>query len=125
MMRFINKFKKDGGSIIFVSHDANAIMGICDRAILLKDGKIDYLGEPKKAIEEYDKQMHIDSATKGVGALKIERDNKEREQINSQKYREHERYSEERWQDYRQEAIKKRSILIKYRYVELAWEMTI
>tara|TARA_B100000674_G_scaffold462329_1_gene442224 strand:+ start:412 stop:1815 length:1404 start_codon:yes stop_codon:yes gene_type:complete len=106
-MRFINKFKMNGGSIIFVSHDANAIMGICDRAILLKDGKIDYLGEPKKAIEKYDKQMHIDSATKTVGTQKMERDNKEGKPINSHKYGEDERYYKERWQDYRQEAIKK------------------
>ena len=36
-MRFIQSFKKEG-TILFVSHDTNAVLSLCDRAILLEQG---------------------------------------------------------------------------------------
>ena len=46
-------FKKNGRTIIFVSHDLNAIEKFCDRAILLKEGSISAEGHPKDVLTEY------------------------------------------------------------------------
>ena len=40
-MRFINRFKEEG-SLLFVSHDANTVQGICNKSILLNKGKTMY-----------------------------------------------------------------------------------
>ena len=42
-----------GRTIIFVSHDLQAIENLCDRVILLSDGEIKFNGEPSEAIIEY------------------------------------------------------------------------
>ena len=52
-MRKIKEFKNNGGSIVFVSHDMNAVKVLCDSAILLDQGlTIDY-GTPKDIIDFY------------------------------------------------------------------------
>lgn len=52
-MRKIKAFKNDGGSIVFVSHDMNAVKMLCDKAALLDHGKtVDY-GEPESIINRY------------------------------------------------------------------------
>ncbi|MBD5641922.1 MAG: ABC transporter ATP-binding protein [Desulfovibrio sp.] len=45
----LEMFRKSGGSILFVSHDLNAVKRICDRAMLLDQGKIRFLGDPEEA----------------------------------------------------------------------------
>lgn len=52
-MRKILEFKNDGGSIIFVSHDMNAVKTICDSAILLDHGRTISSGDPKDIIDYY------------------------------------------------------------------------
>lgn len=52
-MRKILEFKNNGGSIIFVSHDMNAVKTICDSAILLDHGHIISSGDPKDIIDYY------------------------------------------------------------------------
>ena len=52
-MRAIKAFKEKGGSIIFVSHDMNAVMTICDSAILLEKGEIIAHSSPKSIIDLY------------------------------------------------------------------------
>jgi len=47
------KFKKDGRTILFVSHDLTAVERFCDRVILLDEGKIKYQGEPKDVLSTY------------------------------------------------------------------------
>ena len=42
-----------GRTIIFVSHDLQAIENLCDRVILLSDGEIKFNGKPSEAIAEY------------------------------------------------------------------------
>ncbi len=49
----IRAFKNDGGSIIFVSHDMNAVKILCDRAILLDHGIKIEEGEPDQVINTY------------------------------------------------------------------------
>lgn len=52
-MRRIRDFRAQGGSIIFVSHDLNAIKMISDRVIVLNEGEILAQGEPVAAVNQY------------------------------------------------------------------------
>ncbi|MBI4836204.1 MAG: ABC transporter ATP-binding protein [Candidatus Abawacabacteria bacterium] len=47
------QFRKAGKTIIFVSHDLEAIRQFCNRVIYLKDGNIAMIGDPNKVIEHY------------------------------------------------------------------------
>ena len=49
----INQFKKEGRTIIFISHDMNAIKSISDRVIYLEKGKIKKVGSPQNVIDYY------------------------------------------------------------------------
>lgn len=52
-MRKINEFKEQGGSIIFVSHDTNAVKILCDSAMMLDGGRMIDYGEPKDVVDFY------------------------------------------------------------------------
>lgn len=52
-MRRIKDFRAKGGSIIFVSHDMNAVKVLCDRALLLRNGEIAEQGDPDHVINTY------------------------------------------------------------------------
>lgn len=52
-MRKIQAFKEDGGSIVFVSHDMNAVKVLCDKALLLNRGRVDEYGDPETIINTY------------------------------------------------------------------------
>lgn len=52
-MKRIKDFRKAGGSIIFVSHDMNAVKILCDRALLLSHGEVVEEGSPEKVINTY------------------------------------------------------------------------
>lgn len=49
----IENFKKGGGTLLFVSHDANTVKHLCDRAILLSHGEVLSDGPPKAVIDLY------------------------------------------------------------------------
>lgn len=52
-MKKIKEFKNNGGSIVFVSHDMNAVKVLCDKALLLEQGKIVEQGDPETIINTY------------------------------------------------------------------------
>ena len=49
----IRQYKEEGGSILFVSHDLNAIKVLCDRALVLHQGKVAVQGTPEQAVNFY------------------------------------------------------------------------
>jgi ABC-type polysaccharide/polyol phosphate transport system ATPase subunit len=49
----IFEFKQRGGTIVFVSHDAAAVERLCDRAILLRRGLVEFDGPTHDAIVRY------------------------------------------------------------------------
>lgn len=51
-MRFLHDFMKTG-TIMFVSHDTGAIVNLCNRAVLLNQGKVNKIGTPKEVCELY------------------------------------------------------------------------
>ena len=46
-------FKRNGGTILFVSHDASAVEQLCERTILLRDGRTAFDGATHDALTEY------------------------------------------------------------------------
>src|SRR5260370_39847685 len=53
----INQLRKDGTTIVFVSHNLGAVEGICDRVFLLRQGEIFRSGLPRYAISEYEHML--------------------------------------------------------------------
>jgi ABC-type polysaccharide/polyol phosphate transport system ATPase subunit len=49
----IERFKDGGGTLLFVSHDANTVKHLCDKAILISHGKVVSHGVPKTVIDLY------------------------------------------------------------------------
>jgi lipopolysaccharide transport system ATP-binding protein len=59
----IREFRKQGTTLLIVSHDKQAIQSICDRAILLSAGELAMQGEPEVVMNYYNamlanQQMH-------------------------------------------------------------------
>jgi lipopolysaccharide transport system ATP-binding protein len=49
----IKQLRDDGVSILFVSHNANAITNFCDKAILMHKGNMLHFGTPGSTMKEY------------------------------------------------------------------------
>ena len=54
----IEELKREGCTILFVSHSAGSIVQLCDRAMLLDGGELIYTGAPKKAIARYQRLLY-------------------------------------------------------------------
>jgi ABC-type polysaccharide/polyol phosphate transport system ATPase subunit len=65
----ISQFKQRGGTIVFVSHDAASVERLCERAVLLRSGLVDFDGPTHEAILRY--RSHLaedrDPAERGAG----------------------------------------------------------
>ena len=57
----IAEYKNRGGTIVFVSHDAQAVERLCDRAVLLRQGEIEFDGDSRDAIGAYRRQLAADA----------------------------------------------------------------
>ncbi len=53
----IFEFKQGGGTIVFVSHDAASVERLCERAILLRGGRVAFDGSTHDAIVAYHRQL--------------------------------------------------------------------
>jgi lipopolysaccharide transport system ATP-binding protein len=49
----IREFRKQGTTLLIVSHDKSAIQSICDRVILLNEGRLAMEGEPEAVLDYY------------------------------------------------------------------------
>ncbi len=65
----IAAFKNQGGTILFVSHDAQAVERLCGRSILLSSGERVYDGPTHEAIARYRRLLadDLDPAERGAG----------------------------------------------------------
>jgi ABC-type polysaccharide/polyol phosphate transport system ATPase subunit len=65
----IFEFKQRGGTIVFVSHDAAAVERLCDRAVLLRNGSVEFDGPTHDAIVRYRQLLagEVDPAERGAG----------------------------------------------------------
>jgi lipopolysaccharide transport system ATP-binding protein len=64
----LKNFKKKGGSIVFVSHDMNAVKILCERALLLEKGEVLRIGTPEEVINTYN---YLLSKKQGDSTLKV------------------------------------------------------
>jgi ABC-type polysaccharide/polyol phosphate transport system ATPase subunit len=51
------EFKRSGGTIVFVSHDPNAVERLCERAMLLERGRVIESGTPEDVLRTYHRQL--------------------------------------------------------------------
>jgi ABC-type polysaccharide/polyol phosphate transport system ATPase subunit len=64
----IAEFKRRGGTIVFVSHDAQAVEMLCDRAVLLKQGEVAFDGKTREAIARYRQLLSADASPDELAA---------------------------------------------------------
>ena len=64
----IAEFKHRGGTILFVSHDAQAVERLCDRAVLLRQGEVAFDGPTRDAIAAYRQLLAADANPEELGA---------------------------------------------------------
>lgn len=60
--RRIREFKDRGITILFVTHDMGAVINFCDRALWLKDGKVEGDGPPVDVVRAYSAYMNYDAS---------------------------------------------------------------
>ena len=48
------RLKAEGRTIVFVTHDMDAVERFCDRAMLLEQGRVVDIGEPESIVEQYE-----------------------------------------------------------------------
>ncbi len=70
--------KKDGRTILFVSHNMTAIQSLCQRTILMEQGHVKMIGETSNIIDEYAREggsatipPHARTDRKGDGRLQV------------------------------------------------------
>jgi lipopolysaccharide transport system ATP-binding protein len=63
-MRFIHKFSEQG-TLLFVSHDPNAVLTLCERALWLDRGTVRRFGKAKDICEEYMAALHVEGDDAG------------------------------------------------------------
>jgi len=49
----MNQFKAEGKTIVFVSHALDTVKGLCQRSMLLNEGRIVIMGDTEKVIKDY------------------------------------------------------------------------
>lgn len=57
----IEQIRDNGATILFVSHGAQTILQLCDRAILLDHGEKLMDGPPKPVVQQYQRLIHADA----------------------------------------------------------------
>jgi ABC-type polysaccharide/polyol phosphate transport system ATPase subunit len=70
----IEQFQSEGRTIVFVTHDAETVRRVCDRAVVLDHGQLVLDGEPGKAIRVFREHLvghvdHDDGLAVGAGAI--------------------------------------------------------
>ena len=80
-MRRIADYKAAGGTIVFVSHDLNAVKRLCDRALVMEQGRVVFDGTPEAAVNRYNALIAggLDGAEEDGGAPRAGTDGRDRE----------------------------------------------
>ncbi|MDE1465172.1 ABC transporter ATP-binding protein [Spartinivicinus poritis] len=75
-MRFIREFIKKGRTILFVSHDINSVINLCNKAVWIDNGIVKKIGDPKSISNDYLAELYNSSNT-----------NEKSNEVNSKDYR--------------------------------------
>lgn len=65
----IQSFREEGTTLLFVSHDPSAVRTLCDRAILLDQGRVALEGDPSEVLDFYNALI----ADKKRGTIRVDR----------------------------------------------------
>lgn len=70
---YFKSLKRNGKTVVFVSHDMNAVREYCDRALLISEGVVKQVGTAEEIAEEYIKlfantNTQVDSSKKDDGS---------------------------------------------------------
>lgn len=85
---YFEEIKKQGKTVILVSHDMGAVKRFCTRAALITNGNLDFIGSPEQVAELYEDQNASDSRlsdreewaiNKGVEITNLKIENKKKE----------------------------------------------
>jgi len=68
----IDDFRRRKKTILFVSHDLGTVEKICDKVVLLKNGRIAAIGEPKRVVNVYLQDI-VEKQEKAFEKKKVER----------------------------------------------------
>jgi ABC-type polysaccharide/polyol phosphate transport system ATPase subunit len=55
--KVIKEFKSQGRTMVYVTHSMNNLIDYCDRAAVIDKSRLIFVGEPKEAVEVYDKSI--------------------------------------------------------------------
>ena len=70
-----NKYKEQGKTVILVSHDIPTIQRYCDRAMLLRNGKMEMIGKSENVCNKYICQSMSDEEKRIFGEAEKEKAN--------------------------------------------------
>ncbi len=49
----VERYRREGKTVILVTHDLDTVKNYCDRAMVLKEGSVSALGKPEEVISQY------------------------------------------------------------------------
>jgi lipopolysaccharide transport system ATP-binding protein len=78
----IISFKQEGATILLVTHDANLISQICDRAMVLSEGRMSFIGPAAEAVGHYHHLINLGEGLEG----KPKTDQKKQEDSESKRW---------------------------------------
>ena len=64
----IRKYRAEGTTLLFVSHDPGAVKSLCDRAVLIDEGRIVQDGDPANVLDYYNALIAPDAANTSIKA---------------------------------------------------------
>jgi ABC-type polysaccharide/polyol phosphate transport system ATPase subunit len=64
----MHEFRRHGGTLVFVSHDATAIEGMCDRVVLLENGQVLADGTARQVMPRYHRLLASQGARTPIDA---------------------------------------------------------
>ena len=113
-MRYIQRFKEKG-TLIFVSHDMNAVMNVCDKTVWLDNGNVVANGLTKQVVDRYIKTVQERNGGKIGGIEKVkEVEMGEKEELVKENIDDLNKYRN-KWTDYRIEAMNKSKYTSNYK----------
>jgi lipopolysaccharide transport system ATP-binding protein len=65
----MHDYARQGGAVIFVSHNMNAVQGLCSRVLWMKQGKYHMEGESSRVISSYLEETDAESYRMTIGEL--------------------------------------------------------
>ena len=58
----MNDISREGSSILFISHNMDAVLNLCNKGILLENGQLKSIGDIRDIVDEY---MKVNTWTDG------------------------------------------------------------